>query len=70
MSSSVSGIIKLMDLAIAATTAYQELSDSMNDIRSKLEQAQAEGRDLTWDEVGEAQGKLQAALDRARKNAD
>ncbi len=65
--SSSRGIIDALDLAIAATTAIQEMSQSLSDIRNKLEQVQSEGRDLTWDEVNDARQRLHDAIERGRQ---
>lgn len=65
--SNAAGIIKLLDLAIAASTALEEYNKAVTDINAKLKRARDEGRDISWEEIEDSQKKLDAAIERGRK---
>lgn len=65
--SSASGIIKLLDLAVAASTLLEEYNQAVTDINARLKQARDEGRDITWEEIEASQKKLDAAIERGRE---
>lgn len=66
-SGSVSGVIALLDMAIAASTALQEWNSAVEDINKKLKKARDEGRDISWDEINDAQHKLNNAIMRGER---
>lgn len=66
MSSSAAGLIKLIDLALAASTALEEWNGAISRINSKLRQAQEEGRDITFEELEEVENELDSLISKGR----
>lgn len=64
--SNAAGIIKLLDLAVAASTLLEEYNKAVGDINARLKQARDEGRDISWEEIEASQKELESAIERGR----
>lgn len=59
--------LKAMDLYEAGMIGYEEYRGTRDKVESKLKQLRSENRDITWDEIDDAQNALTDALARGRK---
>lgn len=72
--SSVSGVLKatevllrVIDLYEAGTIGIEEFREARTRIERRLEAAREKGKDLTWEEVDEANQALGDAIKNARR---
>lgn len=72
--SSVQGLLQLtqvalkaMDLYEAGMIGYEEYREARDKVEAKMRELRSENRDITWQEIDDAQNTLESAIAKGRK---